>query len=84
MHLLLLQSINICCALIPVYLTYERPLTRRFCPAGMVAGTLHVKILTEGVHSGASSGVVPSTFRIIRQLLSRIEDEKTGKVLLFC
>jgi acetylornithine deacetylase/succinyl-diaminopimelate desuccinylase-like protein len=49
---------------------------------GMVAGVLRVQILTEGVHSGDASGVVASSFRIVRQLLSRIEDEKTGKVLL--
>ncbi|HVV69443.1 MAG TPA: M20 family metallopeptidase [Gammaproteobacteria bacterium] len=49
---------------------------------GIVAGTLTVEILTEGVHSGAASGVVPSSFRLIRQLLSRIEDENTGEILL--
>ncbi|HJU27594.1 MAG TPA: M20 family metallopeptidase [Candidatus Binataceae bacterium] len=47
---------------------------------GLVGGTLTVEILTEGVHSGAS-GIVPDSFRIVRQLLSRIEDENTGKVL---
>ena len=45
---------------------------------GMVIGTLTVRVLTEGVHSGAASGIVPSSFRIARQLLSRIEDEATG------
>ena len=35
-------------------------------------------MLTEGVHSGDASGVVPSSFRILRLLLSRLEDEKTG------
>jgi hypothetical protein len=40
---------------------------------------LQVTILKEGVHSGSSSGVVPSSFRIVRQLLSRIEDEESGK-----
>jgi acetylornithine deacetylase/succinyl-diaminopimelate desuccinylase-like protein len=49
---------------------------------GVVNGVLSVEVLTEGVHSGAASGIVPSSFRIIRQLLSRIEDENTGKVLL--
>lgn len=47
---------------------------------GMVAGNLRVEILTEGVHSGDASGIVPSSFRILRQLLSRIDDEQTGKV----
>ncbi len=49
---------------------------------GMIAGTLRVQILTEGIHSGDGSGIVPSSFRIARQLLSRIEDEETGKMLL--
>lgn len=49
---------------------------------GLVAGVLSVDIVTEGLHSGSVSGVVPSTFRIIRQLLDRIEDVTTGEVLL--
>ncbi|MDJ0840096.1 MAG: M20 family metallopeptidase [Acidobacteriota bacterium] len=49
---------------------------------GMAGGTLRVDILREGVHSGDASGVVPSSFRIIRELLDRLEDSKTGKVLL--
>ena len=48
---------------------------------GLANGTLTVSTLTEGVHSGAASGIVPSTFRILRQLLSRLEDEKTGEIL---
>lgn len=43
-------------------------------------GTLRVDVLTEGVHSGDSSGIVPSAFRIIRMLLDRLEDAKTGEV----
>src|SRR5690606_20222891 len=35
-----------------------------------------------GVHSGDASGVVPSSFRILRQLLSRLEDEVSGKILV--
>ncbi|WP_437548676.1 M20 family metallopeptidase [Sorangium sp. So ce327] len=49
---------------------------------GLLQGTLDVNILREGVHSGVGSGVVPSSFRILRQLLSRIEDERTGRVLV--
>jgi acetylornithine deacetylase/succinyl-diaminopimelate desuccinylase-like protein len=49
---------------------------------GIVAGSLRVDILTEGVHSGDATGIVPSSFRILRQLLSRIEDEKTGRILI--
>ncbi len=47
---------------------------------GMTGGVLDVKILTEGVHSGDASGVAPSSFRILRQILSRLEDENTGAI----
>ena len=49
---------------------------------GLVSVTVTVRVLEEGVHSGAAGGVVPSTFRILRELLSRIEDERTGDILL--
>jgi acetylornithine deacetylase/succinyl-diaminopimelate desuccinylase-like protein len=49
---------------------------------GLVGGVLRVDILDEGVHSGEASGVVPSSFRIARQLLDRIEDPGTGDVLV--
>ena len=49
---------------------------------GMVIGNLTVRVLTEGVHSGAASGIVPSSFRILRSLLSRIEDQATGRMNL--
>ncbi|HKX35475.1 MAG TPA: M20/M25/M40 family metallo-hydrolase, partial [Rhizorhapis sp.] len=49
---------------------------------GNLIGHLTVKVLTEGVHSGAASGIVPSSFRILRSLLSRIEDEATGRMKL--
>ncbi|KRW99312.1 hypothetical protein PPERSA_02424 [Pseudocohnilembus persalinus] len=42
--------------------------------------TLNVEVLTEGVHSGDASGIVPDSFRIARDLLNRIEDSKTGVV----
>ena len=48
---------------------------------GNVSGTLKVEILTEGVHSGDASGLVPSSFRILRQVLDRLEDSKTGRLL---
>jgi len=47
---------------------------------GLAAGTLTVEVLTEGVHSGDASGVVPSSFRIARQLLDRLEDVATGRI----
>jgi acetylornithine deacetylase/succinyl-diaminopimelate desuccinylase-like protein len=49
---------------------------------GTAGGVLRVDVLREGVHSGSASGVVPSSFRILRQLLSRIEDPETGRMLL--
>jgi len=47
---------------------------------GIVAGTLSVKVSSVGVHSGHGSGVMPSSFRLARKLLSRIEDENTGEI----
>ncbi len=49
---------------------------------GNLTGTLRADVLTEGVHSGGATGVVPSAFRVLRQLLSRIEDENTGQITL--
>jgi acetylornithine deacetylase/succinyl-diaminopimelate desuccinylase-like protein len=48
---------------------------------GVVGTALRVEVLREGVHSGDGSGIIPSSFRIARQLLSRLEDESTGRVL---
>ncbi len=47
---------------------------------GIAAGILKIEVLDEGVHSGDASGVVPSSFRILRQLLSRLEDETSGTI----
>jgi acetylornithine deacetylase/succinyl-diaminopimelate desuccinylase-like protein len=47
---------------------------------GLATATLTVRVLTEGVHSGDASGIVPSSFRIARELLSRFEDETTGEI----
>jgi acetylornithine deacetylase/succinyl-diaminopimelate desuccinylase-like protein len=49
---------------------------------GLTGGVLRVDILNEGVHSGMASGIAPSSFRIIRHLLDRIEDSDTGRLLL--
>jgi len=49
---------------------------------GLVAGTLRVDVLTQGQHSGDASGIVASSFRVLRALLSRLEDERTGEILL--
>src|SRR3954470_9179311 len=47
---------------------------------GLVIGNLEVSLLTEGVHSGDGSGVVASSFRVIRELLDRLEDSHTGVI----
>ncbi len=47
---------------------------------GLVIGTLEVSLLREGVHSGDGSGVIASSFRVIRQLLDRLEDAATGAI----
>src|SRR6185436_69782 len=49
---------------------------------GVTSGTLTVEVLSEGVHSGAASGIVPSSFRILRQVLGRMENERTGEILV--
>jgi acetylornithine deacetylase/succinyl-diaminopimelate desuccinylase-like protein len=49
---------------------------------GNLTGTLQVDVLTEGVHSGSAGGIVPSCFRILRQLLGRIENDADGKILV--
>lgn len=49
---------------------------------GVVSATVTVEVLTEGVHSGSASGLVPSSFRLIRRLLDRVEDAESGRVLL--
>ena len=48
---------------------------------GMGGGVLKVEVLDEGVHSGDASGLVPSSFRIMRHVLDRLEDSATGRLL---
>ena len=48
---------------------------------GMLPGTLNVQVLTEGVHSGAAGGIVPSSFRLLRQLIERVENAVTGELV---
>jgi acetylornithine deacetylase/succinyl-diaminopimelate desuccinylase-like protein len=48
---------------------------------GMASGVLKVEVLTEGVHSGDASGLVPSSFRVLRHLLDRLEDSGNGRLL---
>ena len=49
---------------------------------GNLVGTLRVRVLTEGVHSGMATGIAPSPFRILEQLLARLENPVTGDLLL--
>lgn len=49
---------------------------------GMVSGTLSISTVREGLHSGSASGLVPSSFRVARILLDRVEDAATGRILL--
>ena len=49
---------------------------------GNLIGTLRVDVLTEGVHSGMASGIVPSSMRVLRELLARVEDVHSGAILV--
>ena len=49
---------------------------------GVLVATLRVEVLEEGVHSGHAGGIVPSSFRLARQLLSRLEEEQSGAITL--
>jgi acetylornithine deacetylase/succinyl-diaminopimelate desuccinylase-like protein len=62
-------------------LDYERLWTTTSL-RGIVVVTLRIDVLRHGIHSGEGGGVVPSAFRILRQLLDRVEDSETGEVLL--
>ena len=48
---------------------------------GLAGGDVRIEVLTEGVHSGDASGIVPSSFRVLRELLGRLEDSSTGRIL---
>lgn len=49
---------------------------------GLITGTLRADVLTEGVHSGDSSGIVPSSSTVLRQVIARVEDPQSGSVTL--
>ena len=49
---------------------------------GLIGCTLRVDILKEGIHSGGGSGIAPSSFRLVRELLSKLEDEDTGHIIV--
>jgi acetylornithine deacetylase/succinyl-diaminopimelate desuccinylase-like protein len=48
----------------------------------MAAVDLDVSLMKSGMHSGEGSGVVASSFRVLRILLDRIEDSRTGEIKL--
>ena len=62
-------------------LTYDR-LWVTTSLRGVLNVEITISVLEHGQHSGAASGVVPSSFRILRQLLDRVEDVSTGHILL--
>jgi acetylornithine deacetylase/succinyl-diaminopimelate desuccinylase-like protein len=49
---------------------------------GNLTGRLSVRVLTEGVHSGMATGIAPAPFRIVSQILARVESPVTGDLLL--
>src|SRR5882672_9574213 len=49
---------------------------------GNLTGKLRVRVLNEGVHSGMATGIAPTPFRIIEQLMARVENAVTGDVLV--
>ncbi len=62
-------------------LTYDR-LWVTTSLRGVINVEVTVRVLEQGQHSGSASGVVPSSFRILRQLLDRVEDASTGEILV--
>lgn len=48
---------------------------------GNLTGRLTVRVLKEGVHSGMGTGIAPTPFRIIQQVLTRLESPVTGDIL---
>ena len=49
----------------------------------MIGGAIKVEVLKEGVHSGEASGIVPSSFMILRSLLDRVRIQRKEKSLAF-
>jgi acetylornithine deacetylase/succinyl-diaminopimelate desuccinylase-like protein len=62
-------------------LTYDRLWITTSLRGNLIA-RVRATVMRQGQHSGSASGVVPSSFRLIRQLLDRLEDSATGRVLL--
>jgi acetylornithine deacetylase/succinyl-diaminopimelate desuccinylase-like protein len=49
---------------------------------GNLTGRLEVRVLTEGVHSGMATGIAPAPFRLLEQILARVENAVSGEILL--
>ena len=47
---------------------------------GLICFKLRVDVLTHGVHSGSASGIIPSSFRILRNVLDQFENSNTGEL----
>ncbi|MFZ9628467.1 MAG: M20/M25/M40 family metallo-hydrolase [Ilumatobacteraceae bacterium] len=61
--------------------TYDRLWTTT-STRGVCGGVLNIEVCADDPHSGRASGVLPSSFRILRELLDRVEDSATGALLL--
>lgn len=61
--------------------TFDRLWTTTSLRGNLIA-ELRVDVLTEGVHSGGAGGLVPSSFRVLRRLLDRVEDPDTGRITI--
>ena len=48
---------------------------------GVICFKLRVDVLTQGLHSGSSSGIVPSSFRIMRNILNQFENSNNGDLI---
>ena len=49
---------------------------------GNLVGELRVRMLNEGVHSGMGTGIAATPFRVMQQLLARIENPVNGDILI--
>ncbi|PWV82063.1 Acetylornithine deacetylase/Succinyl-diaminopimelate desuccinylase [Prauserella marina] len=49
---------------------------------GLAQVHVTARVLDSAQHSGLASGVVPSSFRVLRNLIERIENSATGEILL--
>jgi len=62
-------------------ITYDRLWVTTSLRGGLTLDVT-VRVVENGIHSGMASGVVPSSFRVLRQFLDRLEDATTGEILI--